>query len=132
MKITKEARRTARQMLRLCLVNGHLDDARVRHAVETVIAEKPRGYRGILELFRDLVRMELARRHAVVESATALDQATSAKIQAGLKARHGEDLTFEFRTNPALIAGLRIQIGSDVWDGSIRSRLDHLQESFAA
>jgi F-type H+-transporting ATPase subunit delta len=45
-----------------------------------------------------------------------------------LKVRYGEDLTTEFRTNPELLGGLRIKIGDDVWDGSVRNRLSQLQE----
>jgi len=132
MKISKESRQTARQLLRLCLVDGKLDRARVNSCVETLIEERPRGYIGTLEAFSNLIRLELARHHAIIESATSLDQATAAKIEASLQARHGADLTTEFKVNPDLIAGLRIQIGSDVWDGSVRSRLESLQSSFTA
>ena len=41
-------------------------------------------------------------------------------------------MTTEFKTNPALIGGLRIQVGSDVVDASVRSRLDRLANDLAA
>jgi F-type H+-transporting ATPase subunit delta len=50
------------------------------------------------------------------------------RIVANLRSRYGDDLTAEFRTNPELLGGLRIKIGDDVWDGSVRHRLNQLQE----
>ena len=35
-----------------------------------------------------------------------------------------------FAQNPALIGGMRIKVGSDVYDGSVQARLAALQESF--
>jgi F-type H+-transporting ATPase subunit delta len=45
-----------------------------------------------------------------------------------LRARYGDDLTIEFKTNPTLLGGLRVKLGDDVWDGSVRNRLRTLQE----
>jgi len=131
MKISKEARRIARELFRLCLVDGRLDEAKVRLAVDGLIEGRPRGYVGIVKLLRDLVRMEIQRHHAVVESATELDAGTLADLKQSLCKRHGADLTFEHRVRPELIGGVRIQIGSDVWDGSVRGRLETLEEEFA-
>ncbi|MBI1841861.1 MAG: F0F1 ATP synthase subunit delta, partial [Verrucomicrobia bacterium] len=44
--------------------------------------------------------------------------------------RHGPGLQLSFEQNPALIGGLRIQVGSDVYDGSVAARLHELSESF--
>jgi F-type H+-transporting ATPase subunit delta len=63
-----------------------------------------------------------------VESATALNTNLSDLLVTKLKARYGEDLTIEFKTNPTLLGGLRVKLGDDVWDGSVRNRLRTLQE----
>jgi F-type H+-transporting ATPase subunit delta len=47
-----------------------------------------------------------------------------------LSALYGQGLDISFAQNPALIGGLRIKVGSDVYDGSVQSRLAALQESF--
>jgi F0F1-type ATP synthase delta subunit len=39
-------------------------------------------------------------------------------------------LTTSFKENPALIAGMRIKVGSDVYDGSIQAHLAAIEESF--
>jgi len=40
-------------------------------------------------------------------------------------------LMISFNVNPDLIGGVRIQVGSDVYDGSVRSRLQRIGESFS-
>jgi F-type H+-transporting ATPase subunit delta len=128
MKISKEARRFARELFQASLVNGRLDAKSVAEYADRLIAEKPRSYVQILREFTRLVRLELERRHAVIESAQPLDTAETERIRQELLSRLGGDLTFEFRSNPSLLGGLRVQIGSDVWDGSVANRLHLLKQ----
>jgi F-type H+-transporting ATPase subunit delta len=130
MKISKQARRDARQLFRSCLANAVLDDHRVRQAVQLVIQDKPRGYLATLAQFQRLVKLELARRTARVESATALSPQFLSQIQADLSGKYGAGLSFVFVQNPALLGGLRIQVGGDVYNGSVLGRLTALQECF--
>ena len=130
MKITKQARRDAKELFRSCQVNGLLDENRVRQAVAQVIARKPRGYVAILSHFQRLVKLDLARRTARVESAVPLAPALQASLQANLARRYGAGLQFVFALNPSLIGGVRIQVGSDVYEGSLRGRLAALEQSF--
>lgn len=130
MKITKEARQLARQLFRLSLTDHRIDRAKVNSLVQSVITKKPRHYVGALESFQRLLRLEMDKHHAVIESATPLSEGTSASIVQNLQQKYGQDLTTEFKVNPELIGGMRIKIGSDVFDGSVRSRLALLQEQF--
>lgn len=130
MRITKQARRDAKVLFRACLVNGLLDEARVRDVAQKVVAAKPRGYFGILSHFQRLVKLELDRRSARIESAVPLGADLQAGVQASLGRMYGPGLTFDFRQNAALIGGMRVKIGSDVYDGSIQARLNALVESF--
>jgi F-type H+-transporting ATPase subunit delta len=110
-------------MLKLSFTNGKLDQQKVSRMVQTVLSEKPRHYAEVLKSYQRLVRLEVERRHVVVESAAPLNRQISDQVLTKLKARYGDDLTAEFRTNPN-----RIKVGDDVWDGSIRHRLNALQE----
>ncbi len=130
MRITKEARRLSRQLFRLSLTDGALDRAKVSSIVQSVISEKPRHYVAALENYQRLLRLEMAKRHAVIESAVALSPETSESIVNNLKQKYGQDLTTEFTVNAALIGGMRIKLGSDVRDGSVKNRLARLQEQF--
>lgn len=132
MKISKEARRSSRQLFRACLVDGKLDEARVRTVVSSVAQSKPRGYIAILDAFARLVASEVDRQRAIVESATALTPAIQADLQASLSKKYGRTLNLEFQTRPDLLGGIRIKVGSDVWDGSVKARLEGLASSLAA
>jgi F-type H+-transporting ATPase subunit delta len=130
MKINKRAQREAKQLFRLCLVNGLLDENHVRHVVRRVVAAGHRDCRAILSQFRRLVKLDLARHTATIESATLVPPDLRAAIEAGLTRRYGPGLTTTFIERPALIGGMRIQVGSDVFDGSVRAGLAALERSF--
>jgi F-type H+-transporting ATPase subunit delta len=130
MRISKQARRDAKQLFRSCRVNGLLDENRVRRAVSLVVAQKPRGYLAVLGHFQRLVKLDLERRTARVESAVAVPDALRSAVTANLTRRYGAGLDLSFGVNPRLIGGMRVKVGSDVFDGSVRARLDALAESF--
>jgi F-type H+-transporting ATPase subunit delta len=128
-KISKQARRDAKQLFQSCRVNGLLDEAKVRQAVTQVIAQKPRGYISVLSHFQRLLKLDLDRRSARIESAIETPPALAEDLKANLSRRYGPGLQFEFATNAALIGGLRVKVGCDVFDGSVRARLAALEES---
>jgi F-type H+-transporting ATPase subunit delta len=130
MKISKRAKREAKQLFRFCLVEGMLDENRVRQVVQRVVAAGRRNCPAILSHFRRLVKLHLARHMATIESATPLPTDFQAAIEAGLTRRYGPRLTTAFAHLPALIGGVRIQVGSDVYDGSVRAGLAALEQSF--
>jgi F-type H+-transporting ATPase subunit delta len=130
MKISKQARRDARQLFTSCKVNSLLDENRVRQAVGAVIARKPRGYVAILSHFHRLVKLDLDRRTARIESAVAVSEALKSSVTANLARRYGTGLDISFGVNPELIGGLRVKVGSDVFDGSVKARLAELEASF--
>ena len=130
MKISKQARREAKELFRTSVVNGVLDEGRVRQIVSKVAELKPRGYIGILSHFHRLVKLELERRTAKVESAVPLAPEIQAEVKNKLSRIYGQGLNISFSQNPALLGGLRIKVGSDVYDGSVQARLENLVESF--
>jgi F-type H+-transporting ATPase subunit delta len=130
MKISKLAQREARQLFRACRVNGLLDESRVRQTVVLLAEKKPRGYVEILARLHRLVKLDLELRAASVESAVPLSAELQAQVAGHLKSIYGDGLDLVFAQNPSLIGGLRIQVGSDLYDGSVKMRLDKLQQSF--
>jgi len=130
MKVSKQARREAKQLFRSCIVNGLLDENRARQVVRRVLESKPRGYLAILSHFQRLVKLDLERRTAKVESASPLPPDLQANVQTSLSRLYGRGLNISFAENPALIGGLRIKVGSDVYDGSVQARLAALDQSF--
>jgi F-type H+-transporting ATPase subunit delta len=130
MKISKRAQRDARQLFRNCQVNGLLDENRVRQAVALVLAQKPRRYLEILSRLQRLVKLDLERRTARVESVAPLPADLQTDVANRIKKIYGEGVSLTFDRNPELIGGLRVKVGSDVYDGSIQARLKALAESF--
>jgi F-type H+-transporting ATPase subunit delta len=128
MKISKQARRDGKSLFNNCKMNGLLDENRVRQTVSAVIGQKPRGYVAILSHFQRLVKLDLERRMARVENAVESSPALVESIKAQIAKRYGPGLDVQFQTNPALIGGIRVQVGSDVFDGSVRARLNDLAE----
>jgi F-type H+-transporting ATPase subunit delta len=128
MKVNKEIRQISREMLRASFTDGQLDSGRIASIVDSLIARKPRNYVDILKNYRRLLRFELEKRRARIETASEVDPAVKAEIVASLKNKYGGDLTSEFLVNPQLLGGMRIRVGSDVWDGTVRNRLDRLQQ----
>ena len=127
MKINKEIRHLSREMLRASFTDGQLDPGRVRSLVNSLIAKKPRNYIDVLKNYRRLLRLELEKRHAKIETANEVDPAITSELVANLQKKYGGDLTTEFVVNPQLLGGMRIRVGSDVWDGTVRNRLERLQ-----
>jgi len=128
MKINKEIRRLSREMLRASFTDGQLDPGRIKSLVDSLIEKKPRHYIDVLKNYRRLLRLEVEKRRARVETASELDSTTSSELIANLKKKYGSDLSAEFIVNPELLGGMRIRVWSDVWDGTVRNRLERLQQ----
>jgi len=128
MKINKEIRRLAREMLRASFTDGRLDGGKIASLVQSLITKRPRHFMDVLQYFKRLLRLEIEKRHARIEGATQLAPEAAVDIVARLKRRYGEDLTTEFVVDPTLLGGVRVRVGSDVWDGTLRNRLERLQQ----
>ena len=128
MKINKEIRQLSRQMLRASFTDGQLDRGKVSAIVESLVAKRPRHFVDILQHYKRLLRLEIEKRHAKIESATQLAPQAAVNIVERLKKKYGADLTSEFVVDPTVLGGVRVRVGSDVWDGTLRNRLDRLQQ----
>ena len=129
-KTIKQARREAKHLFRLCRVNGTLDEGRVRQVLERVLASRRHGYLALANQFERLVRLERSRHTAEVESATPLPPELRADIRASLVQLYGPEIETSFAENPSLIGGMRVRVGSDVYDGSVRAGLAALERRF--
>ncbi len=128
MKVNKEIRQVARHLVRASFADGALNRKKVQKIVRAIAQKKPRHYLQLLETYQRLLRLEAEKHRAQIESATPLDESTGHQIAADLKRKYGNGLTTEFSVNPALLGGVRIRVGSDVWDSSVRNRLERLQQ----
>lgn len=130
MKVSKTAASTARRLFGLCFVNGRLDENRLRDVVARLVQDKPRDFRAILAALQRLARLEIERRKVLVETAVELDEPSRQRVASGLANQYGAGLDIEYRINPDLIGGLRMRVGNDVLDGSVKGRIDRLASAF--
>ena len=126
--MNKEVRQLSRQLLRSSFTDGQLDSGRVHALVKSLIEKKPRNYLAVLDNYKRLLRLEVEKRTVTIESATELAPDAGRQIVDNLKRRYGMDLTTNFVVNPELLGGMRIRVGSDVWDSSVRNRLQRLAQ----
>jgi F-type H+-transporting ATPase subunit delta len=127
MKVSKTARKGARTLFGAAHTSGRLDLAKVRAVLASVVDKRPSGGSEILHEFHRLVRLKLESHAAVVESAQILGAPEVATIEQSMRERFGPETTFSYAVNPELIAGIRVRIGSDVYDASVRERLNRLK-----
>ena len=127
MKLNKEIRQLSRKMLQASFTDGQLDPGRISSLVDSLVTRKPRNYVDVLKNYKRLLRLELEKRHATIETGSEVDSAVRSKIESNLKSKYGNDLSTDFHVVPELLGGMRIRVGNDVWDGSVRNRLQRLQ-----
>ncbi len=132
MKIPKDALRTARQLIRATVRDGKINSEFATAVAQKLATEKPRNYLATLTAYHRLLRMEVAARHAVIESAQSMNPGEQEVVLIELKRKYGQDVTAEYRVNADLISGMRIKLGSHVWDGTVKSRLAALSEQVGA
>lgn len=125
-----KVRRVAKRLFRWCVVDSRLDEKRARIVIHRVLNAKRRGYVTVLSEFKRLLAIESAKHTARVDSAVPLDMDLQARVSNGLERVYGQGLQARFEQNPDLIGGIRIRVSSDVYDGTVRSRLTALAASF--
>jgi len=85
----------------------------------------------VAELFEALKRESESQLLVKVTSAMALDAAQSEQLKASLKRRFKRDIELETTVDASLLAGVVIDTGTEVIDGSARGRLAKLAGALA-
>lgn len=78
--------------------------------------------------FRNRLRLELKRRELTIEYAGTLSQADIENLTAHYSKLLGHELRPVVQENPALISGLRLQVGDNVYENSVADRLKRLAD----
>ncbi len=119
----------ARQLFKLSLVDGRLSSEQVAGVLGYV--EKTQGGNAvaILKAYQRLIATEIAKGVAVIEHSGPVSEATLASIAASLSKRYSRPVTTTTKAAPALLAGLRVRIGDDVYESSVSGQLATLSAS---
>lgn len=119
----KKAQQLARQFFNLSVVGGIISAERVSGVLEYIEKHKPAQALHVLQAYHRLVSRELAKSAAVVEHAGSVDATILSSIAAILSKRYGRAITATAKPNAALIAGVRVRVGDDVFENSVSARL---------
>jgi F-type H+-transporting ATPase subunit delta len=82
--------------------------------------------------FHALMQARSGVSQAVVYSAFELDAAQLADIAPALEKRFGRKLELQVQVEPELIGGIRVAVGDEVLDTSVKARLEHMKVSLTA
>ncbi len=127
MKTAKQSKREAKKLFQLCLVGGSIDDGRAREVVRRLIESEAAAALPVLSRFERLTRLDRAKHSAAVTSAAARPPDVRAQFEAGIARAYGPGIVTTFAEDAALIGGVRVTVGSDVYDGTIRAGLAALE-----
>ena len=125
-----QASASAKTTLAEKLVPGISEEAKV---LVSQAVTQPRGIKAtrLVERFAELAAKRQQRWIATVSVTRPLTQAQLERLQAGLNAMYGRELKVNVNVDPALIGGIRVQVGDEVLDASVLTRLGELQRQLA-
>ena len=119
----KLSQQLARRLFRLSLADGAVSPERAAGVLAWVEKHRPAGAVAVLRAYRRLVAAELARGQAAVEHAGPVSNESLQAIGAALTRKYGRPVVPGARPNPALLAGLRVRVGDDVYEASAAGQL---------
>ncbi|HHE46397.1 MAG TPA: ATP synthase F1 subunit delta [Bacteroidetes bacterium] len=83
------------------------------------------------QYFTELMNIHRGVSPGILETAVPLDDEAFNQVRTTLEKRFGTRLDLERRINPGLLGGLRVRIGNNVIDGSVKGRLAKLRTNLA-
>ena len=86
----------------------------------------------IAQQFRNLMNAQLGSSDAVVYSAFDIDAAALAELVGVLEKRFGRKLNVSVVLQPELIGGVRVVVGDEVLDTSVKARLEQMRVALTA
>ena len=126
MAADKQTRLLAKQLFKLSVVNGVVSPEQVAGVLGWVEKTSPRRPVALLKAYHHRIALELAKSRAEVEHAGPVSDATLKQIEAAMTKRYARVVTASAKPNAGLLAGLRVRVGSDVYESSVAGQLAKL------
>jgi F-type H+-transporting ATPase subunit delta len=114
------------------LLEGKANPITVRLAEQAVHGFGGRGFSSSLTR---LVELAAARREADIAYVTVaepLSEAEESRLSASLAARHGRQVSLKITVDPAVLGGMSVRVGSELYDGTVARRLSTVRNALAA
>lgn len=113
------------------LLTDRASEATTLIASSLVQQPRERRVRALLTRALQLVADQRGRTVATVHVAQPLDDAQRERLQAALTARQGNPVALNVVVEPSVVGGLRVEIGDEVIDATVSSRLSDLRQRLA-
>jgi F-type H+-transporting ATPase subunit delta len=126
MAADKQTKLLAKQLFKLSVVNGVVSPEQVAGVLGWVEKTSPRRPVALLKAYHHRIALELAKSRAEVEHAGPVTDATLKQIEAAMTKRYARPVTASAQPNARLLAGLRVRVGSDVYESSVAAQLASL------
>lgn len=123
MAANKQTKLLAKQLFKLSLVDGTVSPDRVAGVLGWVEKTAPRHPVAVLRAYHRHIAAELAKSRALVEHAGPVADATLRLIEGAMSQKYRRPIAAVARPNPALLAGLRVRVGSDLYESSAAGQL---------
>jgi len=129
MAADKQSRLLAKQLFKMSVVDGTVSPDRVAGVLGWVEKHSPRHPLAILRTYHRYIATELAKSRALVEHAGPVSDATLKLIESAMTQKYRRPVAAVAEANGQLLAGLRVRVGSDVYESSISRQLTVLSSS---
>ena len=129
MRVAKKTRALAKQLFKLSLVQGTVSAEQVAGVLGYIEKNVPRHALALLRLYHRAIATELAKSHAVVEHAGPISDGMLRLIEGAMTQKYQRPVAATARPNAQLLAGLRVRVGSDVYESSVSGQLAALSSA---
>ena len=123
MAADKKTKLLAKQLFKLSLVNGQVSAEQVAGVLGYIEKIEPRHTLSLLKLYHRAIQTEVAKSQALVEHAGPVTDATLKLIESTMSKKYQRTVTASAKANPKLLAGLRVRVGSDVYESTVAGQL---------
>lgn len=129
MRADKKTKALAKQLFKLSLVNGTVSAEQVAGVLGYIEKNIPRHALALLKLYHRAIATELAKSNAVVEHAGPISDGTLRTIEEAMTRKYQRPVAATARPTAKLLAGLRVRVGSDVYESSVSGQLAALSSA---
>ncbi len=129
MAANKQTKLLAKRLFKLSFANGQLSAEQVAGVLGYIEKTAPHHPLALLKLYHRAVATEFAKSRAIVEHAGPINETALKSIEDAMTRRYRRPVTASALPNPKLLAGLRVRVGSDLYESTVAGQLTTL--SFA-
>lgn len=123
MRGDKKTKLLAKQLFKLSLINGTVSPEQVAGVLGYIEKVQPRHPLALLKLYHRAIVTEVAKSRAIVEHAGSVSDATLKLIEGAMSRKYSRRVTATAQPSPKLLAGLRVRVGSDIYESSVAGQL---------